>query len=92
MILSPDATAYDPTSSVSHEKNALSDISENAASLQQHEITQSMNTRARPGSSTSSTSDCGNAVPVSANTGVLPSSSVGSLASERSTLNPHAKV
>lgn len=91
-VLSPNATAFDPTSSVSQEKNASSDISENVASLKQHEITRSVNTRARPGSSNSSTSDCGNAVPVSTNTGLSPSSSVGSLASERSTLNPHAKV
>ncbi|KAK1360285.1 polyadenylate-binding protein-interacting protein 3-like [Heracleum sosnowskyi] len=91
VVLSPNATAYDPTSAVSHEKYSLSDISENAASPKKHEVTRSRNTRARPGSSTSSTSDCGNAVPVSTNTGLSPSSSVGSLASERSTLNPHAK-
>ncbi|XP_074345699.1 polyadenylate-binding protein-interacting protein 3-like isoform X2 [Apium graveolens] len=91
VVLSPNPSAFDPTSSVGHENNALSDISENAASLKQHEITRSVNRRARPGSSTSSTSDCGNAVPVSTNTGLSPSSSAGSLASERSTLNPHAK-
>lgn len=89
--LSPNAAAYAPTSSTCV-KNFPSDLSENAPSPKQHETTQSILKRAQPGSSTSSASDFGNAIPASTFTGLSPSSSVGSLASERSTLNPHAKV
>ncbi|WOG99128.1 hypothetical protein DCAR_0518476 [Daucus carota subsp. sativus] len=88
--LSPNAAAYAPTSATPG-KNFSSNSSENLPSAKQRETTQSVLTRARPGSSTSSTSDFGNAIPASAITGLSPSSSVGSLASERSTLNPHAK-
>lgn len=87
--LSPNAAAYAPTSST-YGKNFPSDVSENAP-VKQRETTQSILNRAQPGSSTSSTSDFKNAVSASTITGLSPSSSVGSLASERSTLNPHAK-
>ncbi|KAJ0488501.1 putative LsmAD domain, ataxin 2, SM domain-containing protein [Helianthus annuus] len=43
-------------------------------------------------SEVSSTSESGNAAPASSGPGLSPSSSVGSLTSEKSTLNPHAKV
>ncbi|KAK6914710.1 Ataxin-2, C-terminal [Dillenia turbinata] len=49
------------------------------------------NSRARPSSSASSTSDGVGATPTVAAPGLSPSSSVGSLSSEKSTLNPNAK-
>ncbi|XWS20097.1 hypothetical protein CRYUN_Cryun31cG0071800 [Craigia yunnanensis] len=51
----------------------------------------SVNSRGQPGSSTSSNSDCVAAVSASSGPGLSRSSSVGSLSSEKSTLNPHAK-
>ncbi|KAK1358486.1 polyadenylate-binding protein-interacting protein 3-like [Heracleum sosnowskyi] len=88
--LSPNAAAYAPTLST-YGKIFPTDASENAPSVKQHETTKSILKHGQPGSSTSSTSDFGNAIPASTITGLSPSSSVGSLASERSTLNPHAK-
>lgn len=53
--------------------------------------TQSVDSHGRPGSSTSSTSDRFGAASASTGVGLTPSSSVGSLSSEKSNLNPHAK-
>lgn len=53
---------------------------------------QSVNPRGRPGSSASSNSDRAAATLASNAPGLSPSSSVGSFSSEKSTLNPHAKV
>lgn len=53
---------------------------------------QSVNSRGRPGSSASSNSERAAAASASGGPGLSPSSSVGSLSSEKSTLNPHAKV
>ncbi|KAI4386939.1 hypothetical protein MLD38_004812 [Melastoma candidum] len=51
----------------------------------------SVESHGRPGSSVSSTSDRPGRASASAGTGLTPSSSVGSLSSEKSTLNPNAK-
>ncbi|GMJ14227.1 CTC-interacting domain 4 [Hibiscus trionum] len=53
--------------------------------------THSVNSRGQSGSSTSSNSDSVAAVSASSGPGLSPSSSMGSLYSEKSTLNPHAK-
>ncbi|XP_044486896.1 polyadenylate-binding protein-interacting protein 3-like isoform X2 [Mangifera indica] len=52
---------------------------------------QSINSHGRPGSSVSSNSECAVSASASSGPGLSPSSSVGSLSSERSTLNPHAR-
>lgn len=58
-----------------------------------HEETQAKDTNGRPSSSASSSaSDRPGAVSASSRPGLTPSSSVSSLSSEKSTLNPHAKV
>ncbi|XP_024979292.1 polyadenylate-binding protein-interacting protein 3-like isoform X2 [Cynara cardunculus var. scolymus] len=92
--LSATATAYAPSvaSSKAQEKTSSSEVSEGAATVKIHGATQPAVSRARPGSSASSTSECGNAAPAAASgPGLSPSSSMGSLTSEKSTLNPHAK-
>ncbi|KAK2995827.1 hypothetical protein RJ640_006166 [Escallonia rubra] len=92
--LSPNATAYAPSRSSSKGQDKTSpsgEVSESTVSLKAHGTTQSVTSRARPGSSTSSTSDCGNVAPASRGSELSPSSSVGSLSSEKLTLNPHAK-
>lgn len=93
-VLSPNATAYAPSrgSSKGQEKTtSSSELSVSAASLKNQAATQPVVSRARPGSSASSASDCGNAVPTASGPGLSPSSSVGSLSSEKSGLNPNAK-
>ncbi|KAG8656484.1 polyadenylate-binding protein-interacting protein 3 isoform X3 [Manihot esculenta] len=92
--LSPNATAYAPSnvSSESYEKTSSSaQLPEGAPSLKGAREVQPSNSLGRPGSSTSSNSDCIGAVSVSNNPGLSPSSSMGSLSSEKLTLNPHAK-
>ncbi|KAK9281572.1 hypothetical protein L1049_004475 [Liquidambar formosana] len=91
--LSPNATAYAP-SRVSKGQEKMSspiELPEAAVSGKTQGETQSLNSRGRPGSSTSSTSDCLGAASASSGPGLSPSSSVGSLSSEKFTLNPHAK-
>ena len=92
--LSATATAYAPSnaSSKAQEKMSSNEASEDAATVKTHGATQPAVSRARPGSSASSTSECGNPTPAASGPGLSPSSSVGSLTSEKSTLNPHAKV
>uniref|UniRef100_A0A5B7ASG1 Putative polyadenylate-binding protein-interacting protein 4 isoform X1 n=1 Tax=Davidia involucrata TaxID=16924 RepID=A0A5B7ASG1_DAVIN len=92
--LSPNATAYAPShvsSSKGEKISSSNEQLEDAASAKTQGTTQSANSCRRPGSSTSSTSDCGGAALASSGPGLSPSSSVGSLSSEKSTLNPHAK-
>ncbi|XP_058005075.1 polyadenylate-binding protein-interacting protein 3 isoform X3 [Hevea brasiliensis] len=94
-VLSPNATAYAPSSNVSsksYEKTSSSvALLEGAPSVKGVGEAQHLNSRGRPVSSTSSHSDCVGTVSVTNGRGLSPSSSVGSLSSEKSTLNPHAK-
>lgn len=91
--LSPEATSYAASSGVlskGHEKMSLpGEQSESIVSGKLHGETQSLNSSGQPGSSTPSSS--GSALAFSG-PGLSPSSSVGSLSSEKSTLNPQAKV
>lgn len=93
--LSPNASAYAPPPNVSSKNNertsSSGEVSEGALSVKGTGEGQSVNSRGRPGSSTSSNSDCVGAASVSNGPGLSPSSSMGSLSSEKSTLNPHAK-
>lgn len=94
--LSPNATAYAPSRGTSKSQENIgspAEVSEGPVSGRTQGETQSANSRGQPSSSTSSTSDCvGGAAPASTGPVLSPSSSVGSLSSEKSTLNPHAKV
>ncbi|PIA27735.1 hypothetical protein AQUCO_07600117v1 [Aquilegia coerulea] len=93
--LSSSATAYAPSSSISSKDQAqtdsLGESSDGAGSKKVHAAAKPGNHRGRPGSSASSTSE--RAAPASASSapGLSPSSSMGSLSSEKSTLNPYAK-
>ncbi|KAL6000699.1 Polyadenylate-binding protein-interacting protein 3 [Asimina triloba] len=90
--LSPQATAYAPSSATSKSQQpavSTRELSEHAGSSK--DSMQSINPHVRPGSSTSSTSDRVAATSASSAPGLSPSSSVGSLSSEKTTLNPFAK-
>ncbi|XP_068661963.1 polyadenylate-binding protein-interacting protein 3-like isoform X2 [Aristolochia californica] len=91
--LSPSATAYAPsfsTPSIRQERvSASAESSELGGSGKGAK--QPVSHRGRPGSSTSSTSECHGASSASSGPGLSPSSSVGSLLSEKSSLNPNAK-
>lgn len=92
VYLSANATAFDPSrpSSRGHDKTLSSnELLEGAVPSKAQGVTVSL---PRPSSSASSASDRGGATSTSAGRGLSPSSSVGSLTSEKSTLNPHAKV
>ncbi|KAL3511640.1 hypothetical protein ACH5RR_024357 [Cinchona calisaya] len=92
--LSANATAYAPprVSSKGQEKSDSSnELLEGIESSKAQVTAQFANSRVRPSSSASSTSDCGGGASASGCPGLSPSSSVGSLSSEKSTLNPHAK-
>ncbi|XVF74347.1 hypothetical protein PTKIN_Ptkin13bG0103100 [Pterospermum kingtungense] len=78
-------------SKVSEKASSSGELSEGAASGKVTGETHSINSRGQPGSSTSSNSDYLAAVSASSGPGLSPSSSMGSLSSEKSTLNPHAK-
>ncbi|XVF25190.1 hypothetical protein REPUB_Repub13aG0192000 [Reevesia pubescens] len=78
-------------SKVSEKPSSYGELSEGAASSKVTGETLSVNSRGRPDSSTSSNSDCVGAVSASSGPGLSPSSSMGSLSSDKSTLNPHAK-
>ncbi|XVF27020.1 hypothetical protein REPUB_Repub14bG0070500 [Reevesia pubescens] len=84
-------TPSNPLSKVSEKPSSSGELSEGPASSKVTGETHSVNSRGRPGSSTSSNSDCVGAVSVSSGPALSPSSSMGSLSSEKSTLNPHAK-
>ncbi|KAG6669116.1 hypothetical protein I3843_01G212800 [Carya illinoinensis] len=89
------AASYASSSGVplkGHEKmNSSGEQSESVGSVKMHGETESLNSRGQPGSSTSSSSDSVGGAPVYSGPGLSPSSSMGSLSSEKSTLNPHAK-
>ncbi|XP_008787856.1 polyadenylate-binding protein-interacting protein 4-like [Phoenix dactylifera] len=89
--LSPSAATYDPSSSVQVNKCPAGESSDSAISGKLSSASEAVNTSPRPGCSTSSTSECVGAGSVSGGPGLSPSSSVGSLSSEKSTLNPNAK-
>ncbi|XP_043704837.1 polyadenylate-binding protein-interacting protein 4-like [Telopea speciosissima] len=91
--LSSSATAFAPSSvsSKGHENTILGESSDSTGSGKLSGATQAVNSRGRPGSSTSSTSECVGAPSASAGLGLSPSSSMGSLSSEKSSLNPNAK-
>ncbi|KVH92974.1 Ataxin-2, C-terminal [Cynara cardunculus var. scolymus] len=95
--LSATATAYAPSvaSSKAQEKTSSSEVSEGAATVKIHGATQPAVSRARPGSSASSTSECGNAAPAAASgPGLSPSSSMVlmiKLIMLEFRLNPNAK-
>lgn len=89
-----NATSYATSSGVlskGHGKTSYGEHSDGAASTKVHGEPQSLHSRGRPGSSASSCSDYAGGASASAGPGISPSSSVGSLSSEKSTLNPHAK-
>ncbi|KAL6996288.1 Polyadenylate-binding protein-interacting protein 3 [Sarracenia purpurea var. burkii] len=94
--LSQNVTSYSSTSlGLSKGQENISSPSEqtiDAAPVKPLGVTQSGRSRGRPSSSASSTSECGGAAAsASSGPGLSPSSSLGSLSSEKSTLNPHAK-
>ncbi|KAJ4717830.1 polyadenylate-binding protein-interacting protein 3-like [Melia azedarach] len=91
---SASATTHAPShvSSKGNEKtNSPGEQMEAALSTKAPGESLSVISRARPGSSASTDSDCLVAAPASSAPGLSPSSSMGSLSSEKSTLNPHAK-
>lgn len=75
-----------------HEKMNSSGEQSEGVSGKMHGETHSINSRGQPASSTSSSSDSVGGAPVFSGPGLSPSSSMCSLSSEKSTLNPHAKV
>ncbi|XP_058108537.1 polyadenylate-binding protein-interacting protein 3-like isoform X2 [Magnolia sinica] len=90
--LSPRATAYAPSSiPTKSQEPAVSARESTEHARTGKDATQSVNPHVRPGSSTSSTSERVVATSVSSGPALSPSSSVGSLSSEKSTLNPFAK-
>lgn len=90
-VLSPNATSYAPSSDIlskTHEKTGSpGDLTEGSLSGKANGETKSVNS-----CGTSSGSDSVGGVAASSGPGLSPSSSVGSLSSEKSTLNPNAKV
>jgi len=94
--LSSNTTAYTPSSHVFSKNNKKTSspgqLLDGVASAKGAVEMQPVNSRGRPGSSASSNSDRAGALPASSGPGLSPSSSMGSLSSEKSTLNPHAKV
>lgn len=89
--LSPNATAYDPPNAPSKGQEKASSSNEYSQGAVPSKPQGTVTSHARPSSSVSSTSDRGGATST-AGRGLSPSSSVGSLSSEKSTLNPYAKV
>ncbi|KAL1538135.1 Polyadenylate-binding protein-interacting protein 3, variant 2 [Salvia divinorum] len=88
--LSANATAFDPSrfSSKVQDKGSLNKLPEGTSYPEAQGVA---TTLARTSSSASSASDRGGGTSTSAGRGLSPSSSVASLSSEKSTLNPHAK-
>ncbi|XP_021736746.1 polyadenylate-binding protein-interacting protein 3-like isoform X2 [Chenopodium quinoa] len=72
------------------EKTSSSELIEDSSG-KGHVLTEPTNSRGRPGSSASSTSETGAATTAPSGPALSPSSSMGSLSSEKSTLNPNAK-
>ncbi|XP_027335060.1 polyadenylate-binding protein-interacting protein 3-like [Abrus precatorius] len=87
--LSPDAASGTPSTNIlskTHE-GTVGELTGGSASVKANKETKSVNSRGRLGS-TQSGLDC---VVASSGPGLSPSSSVGSMSSEKSTLNPNAK-
>ena len=78
------------TPSKHNEKLKPSELSDDPESGKSHGEVQMLNSSGRPGCSVSLNSEC--AAGTSSGPALSPSSSVGSLSSEKSTLNPRAKV
>ncbi|XP_017615434.1 polyadenylate-binding protein-interacting protein 3-like [Gossypium arboreum] len=78
-------------SKVSEKPSSSGKLSEGPASSKATDEMHSASSHGPPDSSTSSNSDCVGTVSASGGFGLSPSSSMGSLSSEKSTLNPHAK-
>ncbi|KAF4398190.1 hypothetical protein G4B88_019911 [Cannabis sativa] len=92
--LSPNATSYAPSSVPLKGNEKTSSLSESVDTVvtgKAHGQAQAVNSHGRPGSSASSSSECAVTAAAPSGPGLSPSSSMGSLSSERSTLNPHAK-
>lgn len=89
--LSASATAYSP-STVQGTKDSKTSFSDTAGCDKVSAANQLENPQLRPSSSTSSSSEKLVETSTSSGLNLPPSSSVGFLASEKSTLNPHAKV
>lgn len=84
------ATATSDVNTKVEEKNISGELSEDRSG-KVRVVADTMNSRGRPGSSASSTSESGAATTASSGPALSPSSSLGSLSSEKSTLNPNAK-
>ncbi|XP_012829951.1 PREDICTED: polyadenylate-binding protein-interacting protein 4 isoform X1 [Erythranthe guttata] len=91
VALSPNATAFDPSLRSSKGQEKANSSNELPGEPIPSKIQVSATNLGRPGSSASSSSDCGGAVSTSATRGFSPSPSVSSLSSEKSSLNPNAK-
>ncbi|KAL2926242.1 Polyadenylate-binding protein-interacting protein 3 [Bienertia sinuspersici] len=72
------------------ERSSSTELSEDRSG-KVHMVTEPTNFRGRPGSSASSTSETGATTTAPSGPALSPSSSMGSLSSEKSTLNPNAK-
>ncbi|XP_042022604.1 polyadenylate-binding protein-interacting protein 4-like isoform X3 [Salvia splendens] len=89
--LSANATAFDPSrfsSKVQDKGSFFNELPKGSSCPEAQGVATSL---ARTSSSASSASDRGGGTSTSAGRGLSPSSSVASLSSEKSTLNPHAK-
>lgn len=94
--LSPNATSSAPSAhtlpKTDEKTGSIGELTGGSASVKANGETKSVNSRRRLGSSISSGSDYVAGVTTSSARGLSPSSSVGSLSSEKSSLNPYAKV
>ncbi|TYJ38388.1 hypothetical protein E1A91_A05G440300v1 [Gossypium mustelinum] len=88
---SSDGNEFPEKQSVSEKPSSSGKLSEGPASSKATDEMHSASSHGPPDSSTSSNSDCVGTVSASGGFGLSPSSSMGSLSSEKSTLNPHAK-
>ncbi|KAI9119825.1 hypothetical protein K1719_009214 [Acacia pycnantha] len=90
-----NASSYAPSShvlsSTQEKAGSPGDIVDSSASGKVNADTKSENSHGGPGSSASSASERVGGLTASSGPGLSPTSSVGSLSSERSTLNPYAK-
>ncbi|TYI85658.1 hypothetical protein E1A91_D04G011100v1 [Gossypium mustelinum] len=87
----PTNSPSNALSKVSEKPNSSGKLSEGPASSKATGEMHSANSHGQPDCSTSSNSDYVGTVSASGGFGLSPSSSMGSLSSEKSTLNPHAK-
>lgn len=92
--ISPHVNSHPPSrvSSKGNVLNSSSELVEGPVTGKGPGETQAAASHGRPGSSASTRSDRAVGTAASSAHGLSPSSSVGSLSSEKSTLNPHAKV